>query len=175
MSGVGNLFMPGTLTGKKPAGTNANTGLDGDPTRRANAVAAGLPTHFFRANPDLQGGVFVTGNGGYNRYGTLGAPTGRYLAPANGPDCIESIPGGSGQCGTRSLVIAGPMYQRVDLSAVKRVRIAGSMNFEFRAEMINAFNHPNFNPVISTATGADSYRTTGVVENSSRIVQLGFL
>ena len=22
-------------------------------------------------------------------YGKLGAPTGRYLAPANGPDCIE--------------------------------------------------------------------------------------
>ena len=40
--------------------------------------------------------------------------------------------------------------------------------------MLNAFNHPNFNPVISTGTGADSYRTTGVVENSSRIVQFGF-
>ena len=61
----------------------------------------------------------------------------------------------------------------MDLSAVKRVRIAGSTSFEFRAEMLNAFNHPNFNPVISTGTGADGYRTTSVVENSSRIIQSG--
>jgi hypothetical protein len=40
--------------------------------------------------------------------------------------------------------------------------------------MLNAFNHPNFNPVISTGTGADGYRTTSVVENSSRIIQFGF-
>ncbi len=26
-----------------------------------------------------------------NGYGALGAPTGRYLAPANGPDCIEDV------------------------------------------------------------------------------------
>ena len=78
----------------------------------------------------------------------------------------------SAACGT--LVITGPSYSRVDLSAVKRVRIAAGTNFEFRAEMLNAFNHPNFTPVISTGTGADGYRTTSVVENSSRIIQFGF-
>ncbi len=56
-----------------------------------------------------------------NGYSSLGAPTGRYLAPANGPDCIE-IAVGSGECGTRTLVLTGPMYSRVDLSAVKRDR-----------------------------------------------------
>ncbi len=40
--------------------------------------------------------------------------------------------------------------------------------------MLNAFNHPNFSPVISTSTNADNYRITGVQENSSRIVQLVF-
>jgi hypothetical protein len=50
----------------------------------------------------------------------------------------------------------------------------GRNNFEFRAEMLNAFNHPNFTPVISTNTNADNYRITGVQENSSRIVQLVF-
>jgi hypothetical protein len=109
-----------------------------------------------------------------NGYGSLGAPTGRYLAPANGRDCIENIPGNPGTCGTRTLVLTGPMYQRVDLSAVKRVRLVGNSNFEFRAEMLNAFNHPNFVPVVSTSTNADNYRITTVQENSSRIVQLGF-
>ncbi len=50
-----------------PAGTNSNTGLDGDATRRANAARAGLPANFFRANPDLLGGANVTGNGGYTQ------------------------------------------------------------------------------------------------------------
>jgi hypothetical protein len=317
-----------------PAGTNANTGLDGDPARRANAARAGLPVNLFRANPDLQGGVFVTGNGGYNRYdsmqlelrkrlshgfefqtsyvfgkgyvserysfrtpraktedvgaegnvvhafkfnwvyelpfgqgrkwlsnsgglmerivggwefdgiarmqsgrlldfgnvrvvgmtieelenaiglqeyavnglsataptllylmpkdiventvrafstqatsltgyGALGPPTGRYLAPANGPDCIEIAPG-SGDCGVRSLVVTGPTYVRFDLSAVKRVKLVGRTTFEFRAEMLNAFNHANFTPVIAASNNADDYRITGVQENSSRIVQLVF-
>ena len=40
-------------------------------------------------------------------YGALGAPTGRYIAPANGPSCIESAPG-YGDCGLRNLVVNGP-------------------------------------------------------------------
>ncbi len=54
-----------------PAGTNANTGLDGDATRRANAITAGLPANLFRANPDLIGGANITGNGGYTRYDSM--------------------------------------------------------------------------------------------------------
>ena len=54
-----------------PAGTNSNTGLDGDATRRANAARAGLPVNFFRANPDLLGGANVNGNGGYTRYNSF--------------------------------------------------------------------------------------------------------
>ena len=315
-----------------PAGTSSTTGLEGSATRRGNAARLGYPANFFRANPDLMGGVVVTGNGGYTRYdglqlemrkrlrhgfqvdanytygnsyessryslrrpraktlqtGTLGGvthalkanwllelpfgrgrryfgnagglldrvvggwelngpmriqsgrlldfgnvrlvgmsvdelrkslkiqdyavtginpdapvarylmprdiventwrafnvsathptgyadgnvPTGRYLAPANDIDCIEVAPG-SGDCGVRSLVITGPMYSRFDLSAVKRIQLAGRTNFEFRAEMLNAFNHPNFNPVIAASTNADNYRITSVNENSSRIVQL---
>ena len=82
-------------------------------------------------------------------YGALGAPTGRYLAPANGPDCIETSPG-YGDCGVRSLIVNGPRLVRFDLSAVKRVRLQGSTAFEFRVEMLNALNKPYFNPA-STA------------------------
>lgn len=105
-------------------------------------------------------------------YGSLGAPTGRYLAPANGPDCIETIAAGYGDCGVRTLVVTGPLYQRWDISAAKRTRLWGRTTFEFRADLINAFNHPNFTPVISTSNNADNYRITGVQENSSRIIQL---
>jgi hypothetical protein len=325
-------FNPNPFT---PAGTNANTGLDGDAARRANAVAAGLPVNFFRLNPDISEAI-VESNSGYTRYDSVqmevtkrlshgfllqgsyvfgnsytssryslkapriktlqtgteggvthafkanwvfelpfgrdrrflsstngfverliggweidgivrlqsgrlldfgnvrlvgmsqkdlqksikiqqfattgisatapvniyllpqdiientirafnvsatsatgyaatGAPTGRYLAPANGPDCIETIANGYGDCGTRTLVVTGPMYSRWDISAVKRTRLVGRTTFEFRADLINAFNHVNFNPVIQSttnATNADNYRITGVQENSSRVIQL---
>jgi hypothetical protein len=79
-----------------------------------------------------------------NGYGALGAPTGRYLAPANGPDCIETSPS-FGDCGVRTLVVNGPRLVRFDLSAVKRVKMAGHTSAEFRVEMLNALNSPYFN------------------------------
>jgi hypothetical protein len=116
--------------------------------------------------------AFSTSATSASGYGSLGAPTGRYIAPANGPDCIETIANGYGDCGLRTVVLTGPTYHRWDISAVKRTRVVGRTMFEFRADLINAFNHPNFTPVVSTSTNADNYRVTGVQENSSRIIQL---
>jgi hypothetical protein len=86
-----------------------------------------------------------------NGYSALGAPTGRYLAPANGPDCIESSLN-AGDCGIRSLVVNGPQLYRFDLGASKRVRIHNDVTFEFRAELLNAFNKPYFNPANTAGT-----------------------
>ena len=72
----------------------------------------------------------------------------------------------------RTLVVTGPMYSRWDISAAKRTRLWARTNFEFRADLLNAFNHVNFTPVISTSTNADNYRITGVQENASRVVQI---
>jgi Carboxypeptidase regulatory-like domain/TonB-dependent Receptor Plug Domain len=134
-------------------------------------------------------------------YGALGVPTGRYLAPANGPDCIETAPG-YGDCGVRSLVVNGPPLVRFDLSLVKRFRLRGSVTAEFRGELLNAFNQPYFNPAstggtplgmtttfatpqgayayngvptsnTTAGTSADSFRLTQLLgDNTSRIVQL---
>lgn len=76
-------------------------------------------------------------------FGTQGAPSGRYFAPANGPNCIEFY---SGDCGATSVVVWGPKYISFDLSLAKKTRITESMNFEIRAEMYNAFNNTNFSP-----------------------------
>jgi hypothetical protein len=344
------LFNPQPYT---PAGINANTGLDGDPTRRANAQRAGLPANFFRANPDLMGGAYIRGNGGRtaydafevefrrnfshglffrssytfgktyewqrfslrspmekrlnvggeggvthgfklygiwelpfgkdkrffntgglldriiggwqfagttriqsgrmldfgnvrlvgmsrkefqkmfklrfddvgrriftlpqdvvdntNRafnvsatsptgYGALGAPSGRYLAPANGPDCIELVDPnitqvastnvqfgsnfGPGKCGEGSLVVTGPMFWTTDFSLVKRIRLKGEVNLDFRAELLNAFNHANFIPITGGGatfgfggTAAGGYASSGsflVTQNQGdpRVAQL---
>jgi hypothetical protein len=74
-------------------------------------------------------------------YGSRGVPTGRYIRPANGPGCIESF---TGECGTTNLILYGPSFSRFDLSAVKKFRFTERVNFEFRAEFLNAFNNINF-------------------------------
>jgi hypothetical protein len=113
-----------------------------------------------------------------NGYSSLGAPEGRYLAPANGPDCLElsqtNALNGFGDCGINNLVVRGPKLVRFDLSAVKRMPIAGRVNMEFRAELLNAFNTPWFTPVTGAAnntyTDPAAFRVTAA--DTAREVQL---
>src|SRR5204863_4259562 len=57
-------------------------------------------------------------------------PTGRYLAPANGPDCIEVDSAARyGDCAARSLVVTGPMFRQTDLRFTKRTKVAGRTDF----------------------------------------------
>jgi hypothetical protein len=132
-------------------------------------------------------------------YGAQGAPSGRYFAPANGPDCIESAPG-YGDCGLRSVTVNGPRLVRFDIGIAKKFDLPGRFVFEFRGEMLNAFNEPYFNPASTagsplgftntitapngvgggtptsntTAAGSvDNYRLTELLgDNQARIVQL---
>jgi hypothetical protein len=69
------------------------------------------------------------------------APTGRYFAPANSPSCIQVV---TGDCAGQTLFVQGPHFTRFDLSAIKRFKFNERWNFEFRAEILNAFNNINF-------------------------------
>jgi hypothetical protein len=312
-----------------PAGTNANTGLAGDPTRQANAIRAGLPANFFRVNPDMLGGARAVGNGGFSKYnsmqvefrrrlsdglqlnanytlgsgyessrysfrvprlltrasgtdgdvthglkattvyelpfgrgrrfasnagavldrivngwtvsgtmrmqsgrlfdlgnvrlvgmtekdvqglfklrrenntiiyawpqdvidetikaystsatsltgyGALGPPSGRYFAPANGPDCTESIANDYGDCGVRSLILTGPLVRNVDISVRKMIRIVGRMNFELSVDAFNIFNRVAFVPEVGLDDGL--FGTTlsdyqAALPGSARTMQIG--
>jgi hypothetical protein len=108
-------------------------------------------------------------------------PTGRYFAPANGPNCIEIENSAVGKCGVGSLIVSGPMFQQHDISVVKRTRVVGHTNFEFHVEMLNAFNHANFTPVAGTTgtnpapTSLSAYQVTALSgTNTSRTIQLVF-
>ncbi|MGH9769135.1 MAG: hypothetical protein ACREAB_17040, partial [Blastocatellia bacterium] len=83
-------------------------------------------------------------------YGSLGAPTGRYLAPANSANCIQV---NSGQCAPQNVFVTGPKFTRFDLSLKKQIRFNERYNFELRAEFLNAFNNVNFfNPTGNAPT-----------------------
>ena len=132
-------------------------------------------------------------------YGSKGAPSGRYFAPANGPDCIESAPG-YGDCGMRSIIVNGPSLVRFDIGISKKFDLPGRFVFEFRGEMLNALNDPYFNPASNGGTplgftttntapsgvgggtptvntraeiNVDNYRLTELLgDNQARLVQL---
>ena len=93
-------------------------------------------------------------------YSSRGAPTGRYLAPANSRDCIEVY---SGQCGFPTIVLYGPQFTRFDLNLTKKTKITERVNIEFRADFLNAFNYVNF----SVGNPANAATTVGGLGNDT--------
>jgi hypothetical protein len=109
-------------------------------------------------------------------------PTGRYFAPANGPDCIEIDNNADyGNCAERSVVLTGPMFSQTDLRFSKRTRIVGRTDIEFAVEMLNAFNQANFVPVgIGSSSQAGQPQGNSIAQyevttltgtNTSRLIQ----
>ncbi len=89
----------------------------------------------------------------------FGAPTGRYIAPANTSTCMQIW---SGQCAPLTNYVRGLRFQRFDLSVVKRIRFTESKNLELRGEFLNAFNNINFNASngICTPSGSSTSVTS---------------
>ena len=111
--------------------------------------------------------AFSTDVNGY----TQGAPTGRYFAPANGPDCIETIANNYGDCGARTLTVTGPMYRNMDFSISKDIRFAGRKSISIRVDGLNVFDAVNFVPVSGIGGAATSnYQLTQAL--SGRTIQL---
>ena len=102
-------------------------------------------------------------------YGADGPPEGRYFAPEFGPDCLAVV-SGVGDCGPTQTLVTAPTLYRFDLSAVKRVPIKGRVNFEFRAEFLNAFNTPYFSPTLDASDDPDDFRVTSA--SGAREIQL---
>ena len=115
------------------------------------------------------------------------APTGRYFAPANGPECLEiaatsttAANAGYGDCGAGSVVVTGPMNMRWDINFVKQIPIAGKLMAEFQLQVFNVFNRVNFSPNSAgnasspyVGTTLDSYQITAAVDQS-RTAQMAF-
>lgn len=111
-------------------------------------------------------------------YGALGPPTGRHLAPANGPDCIQEA---RGDCAPHHVFVGGPVFTRFDLNAKKRFPLGGTRSVELSADVFNVFNAINFLAVAQTGSGAtinqvtQSYQDPNVTfDPGGRLVQLVF-
>jgi hypothetical protein len=61
-----------TLAKYSPNPSSYGSNLESDATRRANALAAGLPANFFRVNPTVAtGGAYLSTNGGFSMYDSM--------------------------------------------------------------------------------------------------------
>lgn len=103
-------------------------------------------------------------------YSALGVPEGRYLAPANGPGCIQLRPG---ECAPLHQKVMSPMFARFDMSFVKRFPIRSSMNFELRIDVMNIFDNVNYDPVAETGSAADINQVTSGYQDMSNTFDPG--
>ena len=119
-------------------------------------------------------------------YSTLGPPSGKYIAPSDSIDCIETVRG-YGDCGLRSVVLTGPMFKQFDFGINKNVPVWSRASVEFRVDILNAFNNVNFVPVSGMVAGTttantnnrasgsnpDDYDVTTLTgNNTARVIQL---
>ena len=85
-------------------------------------------------------------------------------------------PRGFGNAGRN--IITGPGFSDVDFSLAKSTPLAEGINLQFRADVFNVFNHPNFAQPNRTITSGDFGRITATRSvrgdlGSSRQIQLG--
>ncbi len=114
--------------------------------------------------------AFSTSPSSASGYSSLGAPTGKYFAPAMSAGCLETISTAYGDCGTRTLVATGPKFFNLDMSVTKVVRLAGRATVQLRLDALNLTDYVVFTPVTGLGTSADGYEITGA--SSGRVLQI---
>jgi hypothetical protein len=101
---------------------------------------------------------------------SLGAPEGRYIAPANTAECLELR---DGDCAPRTVLLRTPWFTRFDVGVTKKFPLKGTMNFEVRFDVLNLLDNVNFNPVANPGTGATIFQTTSAYTDASNTYDPG--
>jgi hypothetical protein len=122
--------------------------------------------------------AFTTSATSLSGYGALGAPTGRYMAPASSINCVQIF---AGDCGQRNFYVSGPWFTRFDLNAKKTFPLGGTKSFVLQVDVLNVFDAVNFNPVFNPGSGETIFQVTsayqdvsGTYDPGGRLMQLVF-
>ncbi len=114
--------------------------------------------------------AFTTSATSTTGYGTLGVPTGRYIAPANSDGCIQIV---AGDCAPRTTLVRAPWFTRIDVGVTKRFNVKGTMNVEIRGDVLNLFDNINFNPVANPGSNAAIFQVTSAYTDPSNTYDPG--
>jgi hypothetical protein len=100
----------------------------------------------------------------------LGAPTGKFIAPATFGGCLQRY---VGECGYNNLILYGPSFFKFDVTLAKKIKFGETRSIELRATLLDALNHPNFRiggfgaDVIGVSFTAANLPTFGQLGNGS--------
>jgi hypothetical protein len=95
-------------------------------------------------------------------------PSGRYFAPAGGPNCNWIYPG---DCGTTELWFQGRWFGEFDFRFAKQFNLPGRARFELSAEIFNALMAKNFPSSVSPGTSSNTFRITST-QSTARTAQV---
>jgi len=85
------------------------------------------------------------------------APTGRYIARPDSPECVQAYPG---QCAPLHHFVRGPWSGSFDMAFVKRVLLGKRMRVEARMEIYNVFDAIGFAPVAGLGSTMSGWEVT---------------
>jgi len=115
--------------------------------------------------------AFNTASNTVDGYSTaLGAPTGRYIAPANYDGCIQVR---AGDCAPRTTLLRAPWFVRTDVGLSKRVGLKGRSNIEVAIEVLNLLDNINFTAAANPGTNANIFQTTTIYQDTDNTYDPG--
>jgi hypothetical protein len=104
-------------------------------------------------------------------YGALGAPTGRYIAPASSPNCIRLF---AGDCGEPNRIyVMTPAFVRFDLSVKKRFPFGRKANVELEFDLLNVFDNINFTPALAASSSSTLNQTSAAYQDNANTFDPG--
>ncbi len=100
------------------------------------------------------------------------APTGRYLSPASGPDCVQYLPA---MCpGTRETrIVTGPMFWKVDLSIVKQLVVVKRLRLEAHMDLLNVFDTVNVVATSALGSTVSAWRVRAAATETIESAEVG--
>jgi hypothetical protein len=129
------------------AGWEVGTVIQAQSGNPLNPTLAINPGVSLTVRPDVTGPIRVTGDpaGWFADKTVFVSPCVTNPAPAL-PTCH---PGNLSRN-----AVTGPNFVNTDFSVIKNTKLTERFNLQFRGEMFDIFNHPNFgNPVLTTTSG----------------------
>jgi hypothetical protein len=99
-------------------------------------------------------------------YSGLGAPAGRYIAPADTPTCIDLRPGDCGE--PQNIFLTAPLFTRFDMTLKKQFSLGGRRTFDLQFDVNNVFNNINFTPVFNPSNSATQFQSNNIYQDISQ-------
>ncbi len=130
------------------AGWEVGTVIQAQTGNPLNPTLAINPGVSLTVRPDVTGPIGVTGNpaGWFADKTVFVSPCVAAVPPATLPTCH---PGNLSRD-----AVTGPNFVNTDFSVIKNTKLTERFNVQFRGEMFDILNHPNFgNPVLTTTSG----------------------